>query len=138
MGVLHSRPVPDPLHAGGFHELAEHGLFFRGEKRCGLPLLPGEPAVRRQPGGWWRRCWAKLIALRSFQRARNSVSRRMAGILGKAGLDEAAAARLYRLFTIAGVRRAERHPGAAKGGAGSETRKGASGFGILSKAGRGK
>ena len=40
---------------------------------------------------------AKLIALRSFMRARNLHQPMADGILEKAGLDEAAAVRLYRL-----------------------------------------
>jgi len=45
---------------------------------------------------------AKLIALRAFMRARNLNQPVDDGILEKAGLDETAAVRLYRLCTIGG------------------------------------
>jgi len=46
---------------------------------------------------------AKLIALRAFMRARNLNQPVDDGVLEKAGLDEAAAVRLYRLVTIGGT-----------------------------------
>ena len=80
----------------------------------------------------------KLLALRSFQRARNLGQPEDDGILRKAGLTEAAAARLYRLFTIAGYDERNVIPAQQREEQDPYTRKGASGFGILSKAGRGK
>jgi len=71
---------------------------------------------------------AKLIALRSYMRARNLGQPIDDGILKGAGLTEAAAARLYRLFTIGGYdernvipaqQREEQDPHARKGRAAS-------------------
>jgi nitrate reductase beta subunit len=59
-------------------------------------------------------------------------------ILKEAGLDEAAAARLYRLFTIGGYDERNVIPAQQREEQDPYTRKGASGFGILKKAGRGK
>jgi nitrate reductase beta subunit len=81
---------------------------------------------------------AKLIALRSFMRARNLHQPMDDRILKKAGLDEAAAVRLYRLFTIGGYDERNVIPAQQREEQDPYTRKGASGFGIMKKAGRGK
>jgi len=81
---------------------------------------------------------AKLIALRVFMRARNLNQPVDDGVLEKAGLDEAAAVRLYRLVTIGGYDERNVIPSQQREEQDPYARKGASGFGILKKAGRGK
>ena len=81
---------------------------------------------------------AKLVALRAFMRARNLHQPIDAGILERAGLTEATAVRLYRLFTIGGYGERNVIPAQQREEQDPYTRKGASGFGILTKAGRGK
>jgi nitrate reductase beta subunit len=81
---------------------------------------------------------AKLIALRSFMRARNLKQPVDDGVLERAGLDVAAAARLYRLFAIGGYDERYVIPAQQREEQDPYVRKGASGFGILKKAGRGK
>jgi nitrate reductase beta subunit len=122
---------------GDSHELVEHGLFSEVETlRAPISYLASLLA------GGNREVVAavlsKLLALRSFQRARNLGQPADDGILRKAGLTEAAAARLYRLFTIAGYDERNVIPAQQREEQDPYTRKGASGFGILSKAGRGK
>jgi nitrate reductase / nitrite oxidoreductase, beta subunit len=122
---------------GDSHGLVEHGLFSEVETlRAPIGYLASLLA------GGNREVVAavlgKLLALRSFQRARNLGQPADDGILRKAGLDEAAAARLYRLFTIAGYDERNVIPAQQREEQDPYTRKGASGFGILSRAGRGK
>jgi nitrate reductase beta subunit len=80
----------------------------------------------------------KLIALRAFARARNLDQPVDGGILQRAGLTEAAAVRLYRLFTLAGYDERNVIPAQQREEHDPDTRRGASGFGILKKVGRGK
>jgi len=122
---------------GDSHELVEHGLFsavdtLRAPLSYLASLLSG--GNREVVAA----VLAKLIALRSFLRARNLHQPMDDGILRKAGLDEAAAARLYRLFTIGGYDERNIIPAQQREEQDPYTRKGASGFGILTKAGRGK
>jgi nitrate reductase beta subunit len=122
---------------GDSHELVEHGLFSEVETlRAPLGYLASLLAGGNREVV--AAVLAKLIALRSFQRARNLGQPADDGILRKAGLTEAAAARLYRLFTIAGYDERNVIPAQQREEQDPYTRKGASGFGILSKAGRGK
>jgi nitrate reductase beta subunit len=122
---------------GDSHELMEHGMFpavetMRAPLSYLASLLSG--GNREVVAA----VLAKLIALRSFMRARNLHQPMDDGILKKAGLDEAAAARLYRLFTIGGYDERNVIPAQQREEQDPYTRKGASGFGILKKAGRGK
>jgi nitrate reductase beta subunit len=122
---------------GDSHELVEHGLFsavdtLRAPLSYLASLLSG--GNREVVAA----VLAKLIALRSFMRARNLHQPMDDGILKKAGLDEAAAARLYRLFTIGSYDERNVIPAQQREEQDPYTRKGASGFGILSKAGRGR
>ena len=122
---------------GDSHELMEHGLFPEAETlRAPLSYLAGLLAGGNREVV--AAVLAKLIALRSFMRARNLHQPMDAGVLEKAGLDEAAAVRLYRLFTIGGYNERNVIPAQQREEQDPNTRKGASGFGILTKAGRGK
>ena len=122
---------------GDFHELVEHGLFPETETlRAPLGYLAGllsggnREVVAAVLG--------KLIALRSFMRSRSLEQPIDAGVLERAGLTEAAAVRLYRLFTIGGYDERYVIPSQQREEQDPHTRKGASGFGILRKAGRGR
>ena len=75
----------------------------------------------------------KQIALRLFKRAGNLGQPVEESILKNAGLDEAGANRLYRLFTIAPYRERNIIPTQQREEQDSYQRKGASGFGILKK-----
>jgi len=81
---------------------------------------------------------AKLIALRAFMRSRTLNEPGHDEVLKRAGLDEAAAIDLYRLFTIGGYDERNVIPAQQREEQDPYTRKGASGFGILKKAGRGR
>ena len=122
---------------GDSHELMEHGLFPEAEAlRAPLSYLAsllsgGNREVVAE-------VLAKLIALRAFMRARNLNQPVDDGILEKAGLDETAAVRLYRLCTIGGYDERNVIPSQQREEQDPYVRKGASGFGILRKAGRGK
>ncbi|WP_298432136.1 nitrate reductase subunit beta [Geobacter sp.] len=80
----------------------------------------------------------KLIALRIYMRAKNLGRPAPIGALQTAGLDEAGAERLYRLFAVGGY--GERHvvPPRQREELEPERRKGERGFGILRKTRRGK
>ena len=80
---------------------------------------------------------AKLIALRTFMRLRSLNQPADEAVLKKAGLDEAGANRLYRLFTIGGYNERYIIPSQQREEQTPYTRKGESGFGILKKTGRG-
>ncbi|MDO8722881.1 MAG: nitrate reductase subunit beta [Syntrophales bacterium] len=80
---------------------------------------------------------AKLIALRTFMRLRNLNQPADEAGLKEAGLDEAGANRLYRLFTIGGYNERYIIPSQQREEQDPYTRKGESGFGILKKTGRG-
>jgi nitrate reductase beta subunit len=122
---------------GDSHELAEHGLFPEAETlRAPLSYLASllSGGNREVVAA----VLAKLIALRSFMRAGNLHQPMDGGVLEKAGLDEAAAVRLYRLFTLGGYDERNVIPSQQREEQDPYTRKGASGFGILKRAGRGK
>jgi nitrate reductase beta subunit len=122
---------------GDTHELMEHGLFPEAETlRAPLSYL-----ASLLSGGNREivaAALAKLVALRAFMRARNLDQPVDAGVLERAGLTEAAAVRLYRLLTIGGYGERYVIPAQQREEQDPQTRKGASGFGILTKAGRGK
>jgi nitrate reductase beta subunit len=81
---------------------------------------------------------SRLIALRVFTRAKNLGQPVPGGVLERAGLDEAAAVRLYRLLTIGGYGERNVIPAQQREEQDPYVRKGASGFGILKKGGRGR
>ena len=122
---------------GDSHELMEHGLIPEAETlRAPLGYLASllSGGNREVVAA----VLAKLIALRAFMRSRNLNEPVHDGVLKKAGLDEAAAVRLYRLFTIGGYDERNVIPAQQREEQDPYARKGASGFGILKKAGRGK
>ena len=73
------------------------------------------------------------IALRLYKRAGNLGQPIEASILKNAGLDEAGADKLYRLFTIAPYRERFIVPTQQREKQDPHVRKGESGFGILKK-----
>jgi len=75
----------------------------------------------------------KQIALRLFKRADNLGQPIEPSLLHNAGLDEAGANKLYRLFTIAPYRERYLIPAQQREEQDPEQRKWASGFGILKK-----
>ncbi|OGR16218.1 MAG: nitrate reductase subunit beta, partial [Deltaproteobacteria bacterium RIFOXYD2_FULL_66_9] len=122
---------------GDSHELMEHGLFPEAE----ILRAPLSYLANLLSGGNREvvaAVLAKLIALRAFMRARNLNQPVDEGVLERAGLDEAAAARLYRLFAIGGYDERNVIPAQQREEQDPYARKGASGFGILTQAGRGK
>jgi len=80
----------------------------------------------------------KLIALRTFMRDKNLGRPQAEETLREAGLDEAGAERLYRLFTIGGYAERNVIPAQQREETEPHRRKGEAGFGILKKTGRGK
>jgi nitrate reductase beta subunit len=122
---------------GDTHELMEHGLFPEAESlRAPLSYLASLLA-----GGNRKivaAALAKLVALRAFMRARSLDQPVDAGVLERAGLTEDAAVRLYRLLAIGGYGERYVIPAQQREEQDPHVRKGASGFGILKKAGRGK
>ncbi|MBT0652720.1 nitrate reductase subunit beta [Geomobilimonas luticola] len=122
---------------GDTHELAEHGTFPALEKlRAPIGYLASLLAGGNREVV--ASVLAKLIALRGYMRGRNLNEPADEAILKGAGLDEAAAGRLYRLFTIGGHDERNIIPPQQREEQDPHTRKGASGFGILKKTGRGR
>jgi nitrate reductase beta subunit len=122
---------------GDSHELMEHGMFPEVETlRAPLSYLASllSGGNREVVAA----ALAKLIALRAFMRAKNLDQPVPGGVLERAGLDEAAAVRLYRLFAIGGYDERNVIPAQQREEQDPHERKGAGGFGILTKAGRGK
>jgi nitrate reductase beta subunit len=122
---------------GDTHELMEHGLFpevntLRAPLSYLANLLSGgnKEVVAA--------ALSRLIALRVFTRAKNLGQPVPGGVLERAGLDEAAAVRLYRLLTIGGYGERNVIPAQQREEQDPYVRKGASGFGILKKGGRGR
>jgi nitrate reductase beta subunit len=122
---------------GDTHEMMEHGMFPEVETlRAPLGYL-----ANLLSGGNREvvaAALAKLVALRAFTRAKNLHQPIPDGVLERAGLDEAAAVRLYRLLTIGGYDERNVIPAQQREEQDPQERKGASGFGILTKAGREK
>ena len=124
-------------HAGDLHRLVEHGPASALENLRG----PLGYLARMSAGGNKEvvaEVLAKLIALRAYMRARNLGKPADEALLKGVGLDETAAGRLYRLFTIGGYHERNVIPPQQREDQDACTRKGASGFGILKKTGRGK
>jgi nitrate reductase beta subunit len=122
---------------GDSHELMEHAMFpevdtLRAPLSYLASLLSG--GNREVVAA----ALAKLIALRAFMRAKNLHQPIPDGVLERAGLDEAAAVRLYRLFAIGGYDERNVIPAQQREEQDPHVRKGESGFGIFTKAGRGK
>jgi nitrate reductase beta subunit len=84
------------------------------------------------------RVLTKLIALRLYMREKNLGRPGPTAILQEAGLDEAGAGRLYHLLTLAGYQERNIIPAQPREDQNSNERKGASGFGLLQKTGRGR
>jgi nitrate reductase beta subunit len=119
------------------HAVAEHGSIPQWEKlRAPVGFLAsllsgGNREIIEE-------VLKKLIALRGFMRSRNLGQGETPELLREAGLDEAGADRLYRLFTIGSYRERNIIPGQQREEQESHRRKGEAGFGILKKTGRGK
>ncbi|MEI6385747.1 MAG: nitrate reductase subunit beta [Spirochaetota bacterium] len=134
MPMAYYIPSLSPVISGGkdLHELAEYGA---------IPLIE----KLRAPIGYLASLFSggnkeiiaevlqKLIALRIYKRAENLGQELPLSTIATAGLDEAGARRLYRLFTIAGYGERFVIPSQQREGEGNATRKGAAGFGILAK-----
>jgi len=117
---------------GDLHELADHGTFPLLEKmRAPISFLASLLSGGNQET--IAEVLRKLIALRLFKRAENLKQTVEKSILENAGLDEAGANKLYRLFTIAPYRERFIVPTQQREDDDPEQRKGASGFGILKK-----
>jgi nitrate reductase beta subunit len=134
MPMAYYIPSLSPVIAttGDLHELAEHGMIPLIEKLrapigyvAGL-LSGGNKEVIAE-------ILRKLIALRVFKRAQNLGQTSVESTLKDAGLDEAGANRLYRLFTIGGYRERNIIPSQQREEQDPYLRKGSSGFGILKK-----
>ncbi len=117
---------------GDLHELADHGTFPLLEKmRAPISFLASLLSGGNEET--IAEVLRKLIALRLFKRAENLKQTVEKSILENAGLDEAGANKLYRLFTIAPYRERFIVPTQQREDDDPEQRKGASGFGILKK-----
>ncbi len=127
-------PSLSPVISSGsdLHELADHGTFPLLEKmRAPISFLAsllsgGNEKIVAD-------VIKKQIALRLFKRAGNIGQPIDDSILKNAGLDEAGANKLYRLFTIASYRERFIVPSQQREEQDSYQRKGSSGFGILKK-----
>jgi len=134
MPMAYYIPSLSPVISSGsdLHELAVHGTIPLLEKlRAPIGFLAsllsgGNQLVIAE-------ALQKLIALRVYKRAGNLGQPVLESTLKEAGLDEAGADRLYRLFTIGGYRERNVIPTQQREGQDSYQRKGASGFGILKK-----
>ncbi len=122
---------------GDLHKLADHGTFPLLEKmRAPISFLASLLSGGNQE--IIAEVLRKQIALRLFKRAENLGQSIEPSILKNAGLDEAGANKLYRLFTIAPYRERFIVPTQQREAQDPEVRKGASGFGILKKSRRSK
>jgi nitrate reductase beta subunit len=134
MPMAYYIPSLSPVISSGadLHELADHGTFPLLEKmRAPLSFLASLLSGGNQE--IVAEVLKKLIALRLFKRAGNINQPIEDSILKNAGLDEAGANKLYRLFTIAPNRERFIIPAQQREEQDPQTRKGASGFGILKK-----
>ena len=122
---------------GTLHEVAEHGSIPAFEKlRAPIGFLAnllsgGNREIVEE-------VLKKLVALRVFMRSKSLGQTPNVEALGLAGLDEAAAGHLYRLFTIGGYNERNIIPSQQREEQESHRRSGDAGFGILKKTGRGK
>ncbi len=139
MPMAYYIPSLSPVTSSGtdLHELADHGTFPLLEKmRAPISFLAsllsgGNEEIIAE-------VLRKQIALRLFKRGENIGQPVEESILKNAGLDEAGANKLYRLFTIAPYRERFIVPTQQREEQDPHTRKGASGFGILRKTRRSK
>jgi nitrate reductase beta subunit len=139
MPMAYYNPSLSPVIAstGDIHELMEHGTIPSLEKlRAPVGFLASLLSGGNR--GIIDEALKKLIALRVFMRSKNLGQPVGGDVLQQAGLDEAAAMRLYRLFTIGGYRERYIIPSQQREEQGPQARKGQAGFGILKKTGRGK
>jgi len=140
MPMAYYIPSLSPLLSSGtdVHTLLESGGIFPALEKLRAPI----GYLASLLGGGNRdvvaKALAKLIALRAYMRDKNLNQATDETILSTVGLDQAAAARIYRLFTIGGYNERNLIPGQQREEQDSYNRKGASGFGILKKTGRGK
>jgi nitrate reductase beta subunit len=139
MPMAYYIPSLSPVLAsiGDLHTVAEHGSIPSFDKlRAPLGFLAsllsgGNREIIED-------VLKKLIALRGFMRSRNLGQAPAASLLRQAGLDEAGAARLYRLFTIGRYHERNIIPSQQREDEDSYRRSGDAGFGILKKTGRGQ
>jgi nitrate reductase beta subunit len=122
---------------GDFHELVEHG-FFPEVETLRTPLSFLASLFSGGNRDVVAAALSKLVALRAFMRAKNLDQPTPEGVLERAGFDEAAAFRLYRLLAIGGYDERNVIPAQQREEQDPQVRKGESGFGILAKAGRRK
>ena len=117
---------------GETHKLLEHGMIPALETL----RVPIGYLASLLSGGNHRvieQALQKLIALRVFMRGENLGSEVDPAILSDAGMDRAAALKLYRLFTLAGYNERNVIPPQQREGQDPERRKQQAGFGILEK-----
>jgi nitrate reductase / nitrite oxidoreductase, beta subunit len=139
MPMAYYIPSLSPVTAliGDLHRVAEHGSIPSFEKlRAPISFLAsllsgGNREIIED-------VLKKLIALRVFMRSKNLNLPPADEALRQAGLDEVAAGRLYRLFTIGGYNERNIIPGQQREDQDAYKRSGEAGFGILKKTGRGK
>ncbi|MFZ3208035.1 MAG: nitrate reductase subunit beta [Geobacteraceae bacterium] len=139
MPMAYYIPSLSPVIAstGDIHELMEHGTIPSLEKlRAPVGFLASLLSGGNR--GVIDEALKKLIALRVFMRSKNLGQPVGGDVLRQVGLDEAAAMRLYRLFTIGGYRERYIIPSQQREEQDPHARKGQAGFGILKKTGRGK
>jgi nitrate reductase beta subunit len=139
MPMAYYIPSLSPVLAshGELHEVMEHGSIPSFEKlRAPIGFLASLLTGGNQ--GIIEDALKKLIALRVYMRGKNLGQPVQGDALGQAGLDEAAAERMYRLFTIGGYDERNIIPSQQREAQDPYQRSGASGFGILKNTGRGK
>ncbi len=122
---------------GDSHELMEHG-FFPEVDTLRAPLSILASLLSGGNRDVVAAALSKLVALRAFMRAKNLGQPLPAEALERAGLDEAASLRLYRLLAVGGYDERNVIPAQQREEQDPQARKGESGFGILAKAGRRK
>ncbi|GFO58306.1 nitrate reductase subunit beta [Geomonas silvestris] len=122
---------------GDTHKLLEHGMIPALET---LRVPVGYLASILSGGNREviEEALKKLIALRVFMRSANLKKESDSAALAEAGLDAAAAKRLYRLFTLASYDERNVIPPQQREEQDPERRKQQGGFGILKKTGRGR
>jgi nitrate reductase / nitrite oxidoreductase, beta subunit len=122
---------------GDTHKLLEHGMIPALEK---LRVPIGYLASLLSAGNHRviEEALKKLIALRVYMRGENLKLPVDPAVLQEAGLDEAGAGQLYRLFTIAGYNERNVIPAQQREVQDPQQRKQEAGFGILKKTRRGK
>lgn len=139
MPMAYYIPSLSPVIAttGDLHELDEHGMIPLIDKlRAPIGYLAGLLSGGNKEV--IAEILRKLIALRVFKRAQNLGQTTGESILKDAGLNQAGAERLYRLFTIGGYRERNIIPAQQREEQDPYLRKGSSGFGILKKTRRPK